>query len=135
MSPSSSVFVRLRAFVAAALLCGMTFNPLVVVAAIATQSQDHAVHFSKTIASASHCAEHSSDSGLHKGGNPHRSHDTGCPLCCLAAGAAVLPSRVGAPIRLERVVVTRVAYSARSGREPESLVTPSVNGARAPPRV
>jgi len=74
------------------------------------------------------------DGAPDQGRSHPRSGSFGCPLCCLGAASAVLPERVGASVRIARLAETHALYFVLLVREPENLVSPAVNGARAPPR-
>jgi hypothetical protein len=128
--------VRLHALLAAALICALTTMQFAAASnghgASTARHSIAASMMSPHCAAMAHLAQQDAGSGEqthHQGSGPFA-----CPYCCLAASPAVLPERIGAPLRVMRIAATRAHYFARTVREPENLVLPAVNGARAPPR-
>lgn len=80
-----------------------------------------------------HTAADATKDSSSPGDNGRRGHN--CPDCCLAAhaAAAVLPERIATAMRPVAVADRPVHYAAALAQEPESLLSRSVNGARAPP--
>lgn len=134
MSHWRLISLRLRALLAAALVCALASTQFAAAASVHDASM--ASRFAGPAVTSPQCAAmgHIAHDGGARGEQHHRrSGSFGCPYCCLAAGSAVLPERVGVPIRIARVGVTRTVYLVLALREPENLVSPEVNGARAPP--
>ena len=123
----------MRALVAALLVCVLAIGQIGAAAAHDAGPSGPSPH---ALGKSAHCAAMAhlaSDAGA-AGGHHKHTGSPGCPLCCLLAGAAVLPERVGTPIRVARDPATRDSFViALISHEPESLVSPTVNGARAPP--
>ncbi|HXY59836.1 MAG TPA: DUF2946 family protein [Methylocystis sp.] len=134
MSHCGSKIVLLRALVAVVLVCVLALGQIgAAVARDAGPTERVSLH---AVAKSAHCAAMAhlaSDAGAAGGHHKHRG-SPGCPLCCLLANAAVLPERSGTPVRVERDPATRDSFViGLISHEPESLVSPTVNGARAPP--
>ena len=73
-------------------------------------------------------------SDAHAPASGHQSKKiAGCPACCLLAGAATLPDRVPATLRPLNASASHILYFAIPLIEPDSVISPAVNGARAPP--
>jgi hypothetical protein len=136
MSHWRLIAVRLRALLAAALICALTSMQLA--AAASGHGAPTARHSIAASMVSAHCAAVVPLAHPHAGSGEQTRHQNSgpfsCPYCCLAAAPAVLPERVGAPLRVMRIAATRAPYFALIAREPESCVLPAVNGARAPPR-
>lgn len=137
MSQCGSKILRMRALIAALLICVLAVGQIGAAAAhdagpMGRASLDAAAKSAHCAAMIAHAAP---DAGA-AGGHHKHSGSLGCPLCCLLAGAAVLPERFGTATRVERAPSTRDSFIvALISHEPESLVSPTVNGARAPPHL
>lgn len=136
MSHMGRLSIGTRAIFAVAAVCALVFGLLVSGAA---QSARGETAMRASFAGAAHLAMcHDHSFGASKGEAPHQENDgtarSGC-ACCLAAhaGAAILPEREAAFIRLERASAP-VLYLAASERPPRSAALDAANGARAPPR-
>ena len=120
----------MRALIVALLVCVLSLGQI---GAVAAHDGSRTEGLSTHAMAKAHCAVMARDAGS-VGGHHKHSGSPNCPLCCLLAGAAVLPERFGTIIRVERAPASRDFFIiALISHEPESLVSPTVNGARAPP--
>jgi Protein of unknown function (DUF2946) len=136
MSHRGMKMVRMRALIAALLVCVLSVGQI---SAVAAHDAGPTVRLSAhAVATSAHCAAMAhlaADAGT-AGGHHKHSGSPNCPLCCLFAAPAVLPERFGTIIRVERAPAARDFFIvALISHQPESLVSPTVNGARAPPHL
>jgi hypothetical protein len=136
MSQMRAMRKELRAIVAVAAVCALIFGLLVAGAmhrprgiALNDISQQRA-----HVATCHGLAGHLDANGSSTPANDGQRDNAACPYCCLAAlaGSVVLPERLATIARPARAS-SPISYYAFSAREPETTVSNSANGARAPP--
>lgn len=136
MSQMRAMRSELRAIVAVAAVCALIFS-LLVAGAMHRPRGDGLNDLPQKQAHVATChglAGHLGANGSSTPANDGQQDHEGCPYCCLAAlaGSVVLPERLATIARPARAS-SPVSYYAFSAQEPETPLSNSANGARAPP--